>query len=226
MSSKLQEQVQAAEAEWLEGWKRGPTRLRWTKLPPQVDDPAPNFELPDSSGKAVNLRDFWRDRPALVLFWRHYGCGCGMDRARRLQDEYDDYVAAGANVVIIGQGEPERAAAYAEKYGLPPVPILCDPEYRVYEVYGLVEGKPSQVLFDASEELLRREYEAGVKLAQARREDDRPLVDNSWLLPGEFVIDQAGVIRLAYRYNYCEDFPDHRVLVAAIKEATADSGSG
>jgi len=30
---------------------------------------------------------------------------------------------AGANVVIIGQGVPERAAAYAERYRLPPCPI-------------------------------------------------------------------------------------------------------
>ncbi|MFQ5865819.1 MAG: hypothetical protein ACE5IW_11380 [bacterium] len=29
---------------------------------------------------------------------------------------------------------------------------------------------------------LRRDYEAGVNLAKARREADRPLVDNGWLL--------------------------------------------
>ena len=47
----------------------------------------------------------------------------------------------------------------------------------------------------------------------------RPLVDNSWLLPGEFVIDTSGIVQLAYRYNYCEDFPDYRVLTTAIREA-------
>jgi peroxiredoxin len=222
MSSKIEEQVKAAEAEWMEGWKRGPQRTRWTQIPLQVDDPAPNFELPDQTGKATNLRDLWSERPALVLFWRHYGCGCGMDRAKRLQAEYDDYVAAGGNVVIVGQGEPERAAAYAEKYELPAIPVLCDPDYRAYQAYGLVEGKASQILFDAPDEYLRRDEQAGVELADARREADRPLVDNSWILPGEFVIDQQGLVRLAYRYNYCEDFPDHRVLVAAIREASGD----
>ena len=222
MSSRLEDQTKAAEAEWLEGWKRGPTRLRWTKLPPQVGDSAPTADLSDSTGKSVSLQDFWADRPVLLIFWRHYGCSCGMDRSKRLQDEYDDYVAAGANVVIIGQGEPERAAAYAKKYSLPPLPILCDPAFKVYEAFGLVEGKPSQILFDAPDEYLRCEYEAGVELAEARRADDRPLVDNTWLLPGEFVIDAQGVIRLTYRYNYCEDFPDHRVLVAAIREATGE----
>ena len=193
--------------------------MRWTRIPLQVGDRAPSFELPDSRGKVVELESFWSDRPALILFWRHYGCGCGIDRAHLLKEEHDGYTGAGANLVIIGQGEPPRAAAYAEKYDLPPVPILSDPAFRVYKAFGLVEGKESQILFDAPEEFLDRDYEAGVKLAEARREAGRPLVDNSWLLPGEFVVDRAGIVRLAYRYNYCEDFPDPRVLVAAIREA-------
>jgi peroxiredoxin len=222
----LDKQVQAAEEEWMQGWKHGPKRLRWTRLPPQVGDSAPTFELPDQTGKTVKLADLWSDKPALILFWRHYGCGCGMDRAKLLQEEYADYVAAGANVVIIGQGEPERAAAYAEKYGLPDVPILADPDFKVYEAFGLVEGKPSQILFDAPDAFLCLDYEAGVRLAKERREADRPLVDNSWLLPGEFVIDREGGIQLTYRYNYCEDFPDHRVLVAAIREANGEFERG
>ena len=219
MSSGFEEQMEAAEKEWIEGWKRGPQRLRWTKMPVQVGDDAPDFELPDSNGHMVKVSSYWQDRPALVLFWRHYGCGCGIDRAGMLTKEYDAYRNAGANVLIIGQGEPARAAAYAEKYKLPALPILCDPEFRSYEAYGLVEGKPSQILFDAPEKFLDRDIDAGMKLAEERRNLGRPLVDNSWLLPGEFVVDQQGIVRLAYRYNYCEDFPDFRVLTAAIREA-------
>src|SRR3989304_762185 len=223
MSSGLEEQMEAAEKEWIEGWKRGPQRLRWTKMPLQVGDDAPDFELPDSNGHMVKVSSYWQDRPALVLFWRHYGCGCGIDRAGMLTKEYDAYRNAGANVLIIGQGEPARAAAYAEKYELPALPILCDPEFRSYQAYGLVEGKPSQILFDAPAEFLDRDLDAGLKLAEERRKLGRPLVDNSWLLPGEFVIDTNGTVLLAYRYNYCEDFPDYRVLTAAIREAKLET---
>jgi peroxiredoxin len=219
MTSVLESQIQTAEQACLNSWKQGPTRLRWSKLPLQVGDPAPDFELPDSTGKLVNLKGFWSDRPALVLFWRHYGCGCGIDRASKLQKEYDDYISAGANIVIIGQGEPERGAAYAAKYNLPPIPILSDPELQVYAAYGLLEGKPSQIVFDAPDAFLRRDYEAFAGLAKARREAGRPLVDSPWQLPGEFVIDRSGVVRLAYRYQYCEDWPNPLVLIAAIKEA-------
>jgi peroxiredoxin len=219
MASDLESQIRAAERACLDSWGKGPSRLRWSEVPLQVGDLAPNFELPDSSGNLVNLNSFWSDRPALLLFWRHYGCGCGIDRASRLQKEYENYVSAGANIVIIGQGEPERATAYAAKYNLPPVPILSDLKLQVYSAYGLLEGKTSQIVFDAPDEFLRRDYEAFAGLAKARREAGRPFVDNPWQLPGEFVIDTAGIVRLAYRYQYCEDWPNPLVLVAAIKES-------
>ena len=221
--SILDEQMRSAEEEWLEAWERGPQRLRWTTIPLQVGDEAPDFELPDANRQMVKLSSFWHEKPATILFWRHYGCGCGIDRAGMLQKDYYEFKDAGAETLIIGQGEPERAAAYAKKYELPPMPVLCDPDFKVYEAYGLVEGKTSQILFDAPDEFLDREYEAGVGLAKERRDLDRPLVDNSWLLPGEFVVDRGGIVRLAYRYNYCEDFPDYRVLTAAIREAVLES---
>ena len=220
--TKLEDQTKAAEQEWLDGWKRGPQRLRWSGIPLQVDDQAPDLEMPNSEGEVVRLSSYWQEKPALIIFWRHYGCGCGIDRAGMLQRDNKAFKEAGAQVVIIGQGEPERAAAYTAKYELPPIPILCDPEFVAYEAFGLVEGKPSQILFDASEEFLDRKWEAGMGLAQERRELERPLVDNSWLLPGEFVVDRGGVVHLTYRYNYCEDFPDYRVLVAAIREAVIE----
>ena len=220
--SKLEAQMQAAQNEWIEGWKKGPQRLRWTKIPLQVGDQAPEFELPDSTGEMINLSSFWSEKPAMILFWRHYGCGCGIERAGMLQKDFKAFSDAGAQTVIIGQGEPERAAAYAAKYELPPIPILCDPDYTVYEAFGLVDGKTSQIMFDAGEKLLDRDLEAGMELARERVEMERPLVDNSWILPGEFVVDRGGEVRLAYRYNYCEDFPDYRVLTAAIREAVRE----
>lgn len=215
--------MQAAEDEWLGKWKAGPSRLRWDAIPIQVGDRAPDLELQDQSGTAIHLREFWASSPALLIFWRHFGCSCGMDRAKRLSEEYGDYSALGAKVVVIGQGEPERAAAYAQRQSLP-CPILCDPDFRAYGAYDLVEGKPSQIVFDAPDEFLRRDYEAGVKLAESRRGSDRAVVDSPWQLPGEFVVDQSGLIRLAYRYQYCEDWPNPLVLIAAIKESVGQSG--
>ncbi|MDX1535050.1 MAG: peroxiredoxin-like family protein, partial [Thermoplasmata archaeon] len=189
MGEDLWSQIQAAQDEWFEHWKRGPQRLTWSTLPPQVGDPAPDFELEDSKGNVVRLHDLWEKGPAVLLFWRHYGCGCGMDRAQRLQAEYEDLVAAGARVVVIGQGEPERAAAYAEKYGVP-CPILCDPEREAYRAYGLLDFQSSEVLYDAPMDMQRMEWQAGIEFAQGRQDQGRPPVDSPWQRPGEFVVDR------------------------------------
>ena len=218
MTSITDKQIEAAEAEWLDLWKEGPTRLRWTEVPLQVGDLAPDFELKDTSGQLVHLRDFWSKGPALILFWRHYGCSCGVDRAKLLQNEYADYIKLGASVVVIGQGEPERSKDYREKYGIP-CPVLCDPTYRVYEAYDLLEGKPSQIIYDAPDEYLRIDYETGSQLQQSRQGTDGALVDSPWQLPGEFVVDQSGIIRLAHRYQHCEDWPNPSILIPAIKES-------
>jgi peroxiredoxin len=220
LQGKLETQVEAAENRWREAWRQGPTHLRWDVMPVQVGDHAPDLVLAGSKGGQTQLSSLWAEGPALILFWRHYGCGCGIERSERLRKEYAGYADAGATVAVIGQAEPERSEAYATKYSLPCL-VLCDPERDAYDAYGLVEGKPSQILFDAPDELLNCDYDAGLALAAKRRELGRPFVDNPWLLPAEFVIDRRGKIRLAYRFQYCEDFPNPLVHIAAIKEAKA-----
>ena len=210
--------VRAAEAEFIEAWAAGPQRTTWDTMPPQVGDAAPIATLLDHTGAAVDLASLWADGPALLLFWRHFGCGCGVERAGRLREEHEDYVAAGATVTIVGQGEPARAAAYREEHGLA-ARVLCDPDRELYRAYGLREGRVSQVLFDAPQEMWDHDRATGEEFQRMRREDGRPLVDNPWQLPGEFVVGPDGRIRLDVRYQHCEDYPDPLVLLAAIKGA-------
>jgi hypothetical protein len=68
----------AAEAAWLAGWTAGPSEREATRLPSGV--PAPDLTLPDHSGRLRSLSEFWSDGPALLMFWRHFGCGCGVAR--------------------------------------------------------------------------------------------------------------------------------------------------
>lgn len=84
--------------------------------------PVDRIDLPDSNGQTVRLSSFWVDRPALIILWRHFGYECGIDRASMLQNEHDGYIS-----------RPERAALFAEMYELPAIPILCDPDFEVYE---------------------------------------------------------------------------------------------
>ena len=207
-------QTEAAEKEWLETWVAGPGEKRSKLLDPGTS--APDLELLDHTGAMRKLSSFWSKGPALLMFWRHFGCGCGLDRASRLKDENADYQAAGINLVIIAQGEPERAAEYREKYDIS-CPILCDPEHTVYSAYGLANFGVEQVLYDAPEETWCHSKEIGLDFQEARRAINRPLVDNPWMSTGEFLVDPSGTVRTTYAYQYCADYPDARVFTTAAK---------
>lgn len=187
-------------------------------MPLQAGDTAPDLTLRTAAGTDFELRNAWKDRPAVLVFLRHFGCGCAWERAERLMAEYAGLTAAGAAVIAIGQADPIRSQIFAEKARLP-CPLLSDPGRRAYEAFDLLEARPSQVVYGMPEAFLRRDPEAGANLAKSRAGTDRSPVDSPWQLPGEFVVDRNGTIKLAYHSQYCADYADPDVLTAAIHEA-------
>lgn len=210
----MEELTSAAEMEWLDGWTVGPTENEGSGL--QAGLEAPDLSLPDQAGRPRLLSEFWAGQPALLMFWRHFGCGCGIERAQRLKAEWTDYLTAGLNPVIIAQGEPARAAAYRIEQDLP-CPVLCDPDHVAYRAYGIGQWPVERVLFDAPPEYWSHPHDLGVSFQNGRRENGRPPVDDPWRAAAEFVIGFDGRVRLSYSYQYCEDFPDPRVLTTAAR---------
>lgn len=208
-----------AEQRWLAAWLTGPTHTRFEELPPQVGDPAPDLVLPDTSGERRSLSDYWAHGPVLVIFMRHFGCSCLMERWEGLKVELSAFADAGARVVGICQAEWERARAVAERREYQ-FPLLCDPDLAAYRAFGLLEGLPSQILHDFPWRS-NDEETARTLFIEPRRGTERAVVDSPWQLPGEFVIGSNGRIALAHRYQYCEDFPPKTVLLGAIAAAEA-----
>ena len=148
---------------------------------------------------------------------RHFGCSCLRERWESLEPALAAIHEAGASVHLVGQGEPERTAALADRRGYP-TPVWCDPDRAAYEAYGVLQGTPPQVLHDFAwqpgDEAL-----AEAMGRSARRGTERALVDDPWQLPGEFVVGRDGRIALAHRAQFCEDFPPTAVLLGAIAAA-------
>lgn len=214
MNESLQRQLEEADRRWLEHWVRGPTRIRHEGVPVQVGDPAPDVELLDTEARPRRLSEFWKDRPLHLFLMRHYGCSCMKERWGQLQEDLPKIAEAGAQTVAVGMGEPERTRLFVEARKIA-VPVLCDPERRAYELYGVIEGTVPTVLHDY--QWRPGDEETGRDLMDSRRDTDLRLVDNPWILPAEFVIDRGGVIRHAHRYQYCEDFPPVTVLAGAVR---------
>ena len=203
----------SAEQRWMQGWMAGPT-LEGSPL--HRGDRAPEVEVMDSDGHPISLATVWAQQPALVLLWRHLGCGCGMERAQRLKEEHDAYVGSGLNVVIVAPAEVERVAVYRERNAIP-VPILADPGYTAHRAFGLGHWSLEQALYDAPDEFCDLGEATGRKFQDERRAQGRPLVDDPWMQSGEFVVTPDGTIRVAYLYNYCADYPDPRLFTTAAR---------
>jgi peroxiredoxin len=197
----------------MRGWLEGPT-LRGDPL--RRGDPAPEVEVVDEEGATVPLSSVWAKRPALVLLWRHLGCGCGIERAERLEQEYRSYLDSGLEVAIVAPAEPARVAAYKERYRVA-VPILSDPGYTAHRAFGLGHWSVEQALYDAPDEYCDLGEQTGIDFQAERRAMGRPLVDDPWMQSGEFVVAPGGTIRVAYLYNYCADYPDPRVFTTAAR---------
>jgi hypothetical protein len=176
------------------------------------------MELTDEAGERVKLSESWAEGPALVMLWRHLGCGCGLERINRLEGELDGYLSAGLNVVVVAPGDLERVVAYKEQYGLQPS-VLADPDYRTHRAYGLGHWSREQVLYDAPDEYCSLGVDIGRAFQEERRGMGRSLVDDPWMQSAEFVVDSHGIIKVAYYYNYCEDYPDPRIFSTAARLA-------
>ncbi|REK20912.1 MAG: hypothetical protein DWQ40_04765 [Actinobacteria bacterium] len=209
--------VLSAERRWMGNWLEGPTL---EGEPVRRGQPAPDLELTSEDGSRTTLSSHWAERPALVMLWRHLGCGCGIERIEHLQDEKDDYDAVGLEPVVVAPGEIERVLAYKERYKLP-VTVLADPEYTTHKAFGLSHWSKEQVLYDAPEEYCTLSEEVGKSFQEERRAQGRPLVDDPWMQSGEFLVGTDGIVKVAYLYNYCADYPDPRIFITAARLASS-----
>lgn len=204
--------IMSAENRWLDGWLAGPTI---EGRPLRRGDAVPPVTVYGRDGSEHQLSEAWADQPVLVLLWRHLGCGCGRERARRLIDEIEAYRDTGMGVVVVAPGDPERVDIYAEQNNLDGVLTFADPEYAAHKAFGLGHWSVEQVLYDAPLEYCDLSLESGQKMIEDKRARGISLVDDEWMQSGEFVVDKTGHVRVAYAYNYCEDYPDPAVFVTA-----------
>jgi peroxiredoxin len=184
---------------------------------PDVGDPAPDALLVDVDRHEVRLSSLWRERPAVVVFLRYFGCPFCQTQVVLLRDEHERISQAGGGVGLIGHGDPEAARAFATSKRLP-FPLLLDRDRGTYRAYGLVPGRAMQVLGPrVALPWLRAELSSETR--------QRGLAGGSFLqMPGTFVIDPSGVIRakggtvrMAHRNAHVADTPSIERLVAALE---------
>jgi len=102
---------------------------------PSVGSKAPDFKLPDHTGKSVSLSQLAGKNVVLYFYPKDDTPGCTRE-ACGFRDEHSALEKAGA--VVLGVS-PDGAAShqkFATKYSLP-FPLLSDTEHKVADAYGV-----------------------------------------------------------------------------------------
>lgn len=102
----------------------------------KVGDSAPDFTLPDQTGQSVTLSGF-RGQKAVVLYFypKDDTPGCTTESCS-FRDSYQDFQAAGAEVIGISSDSPESHQKFAGKYNLP-FTLVSDQGAQVRKAYGV-----------------------------------------------------------------------------------------
>jgi peroxiredoxin Q/BCP len=101
-----------------------------------VGESAPAFTLPALRGGQVTLADFAGKKNVVLFFYpKDMTPGCTVE-ACTFRDAYEDFVAAGAEVIGISADSVERHQEFAQKHNLP-MQLLTDADGQVRARYGV-----------------------------------------------------------------------------------------
>src|SRR5262249_46148515 len=102
----------------------------------EVGKPAPDFTLPAVEGGGGARSDFVGKKNVVLFFYpKDMTPGCTVE-ACTFRDAYEDFVAAGAEVIGISADSVESHQKFASKHGLP-MQLLTDADGQVRARYGI-----------------------------------------------------------------------------------------
>ena len=214
-NTPLQQQIDefiAEGASWL------PTGLLWDLLRPigqlitsgaaersiKAGTQAPDFTLLDARGTAVKLSHLLEQGPVVMTFYRGQWCPYCHMMLRAYQQALPQLQAGGATLLAISPQTPHHSRALAEKLELT-FAVLSDMGNQVARQFRLV--------FTIDE---------AVRDAHKQVCADLPAFNgtDSWDLPmaGIFLIDQSGIVRLAFVDPDFTRRLDPSVIIARLEE--------
>lgn len=151
----------------------------------ELGETAPDFTLPDATGKLVNLAERLKVGPVVVTFYRGSWCPYCNIQLNALQAELAQIHAAGGTLIAISPQTPDEALSVSERNDLA-FDVLSDVDQSVIQAFRVQHRVPPAV-----EDLHRNKF---------RKDLSELTADGSWNLPvpATFVLDTGGVVRARY----------------------------
>lgn len=148
-------------------------------------DRVEDFILPDAHGRPVRLQALLEGGPVVISFYRGGWCPYCNIELRGLQRVLSEVEALGASLVAISPQLPDNSLSTEEKNRLT-FPVLSDVGNRVARRFGIVFRLPDELL-----ETYQAFHHGLFDINGEAGASELPI-------PATYVLDRAGIIRLAY----------------------------
>ena len=104
-----------------------------------LNQPAPEFALPDVNGLEQKLGELGKGRPVVVVFYLGYGCSHCVAQLLALDKDLHYFSELDADIVAISSDSPEHTAEKYKEYGEFHFPVLADVDYAVSQKWGVYQ---------------------------------------------------------------------------------------
>lgn len=176
-----------------------------------VGEPAPDFTLPDATGRRVSLSERLKEGPVVLSFYRGEWCPyCNLE-LRALHEALPKFREYDANLIAISPQRPDDALTLSEKHGLE-FDVLSDSRQQVIQAYRLQYSVPDAV--------------QKISLEVLKNDVSKRNADGTWNLPlpATLVIDQEGVVRAMHvSGDYMTSRMEPSEIIAALKEVAVNA---
>jgi len=135
----------------------------------------------------TDLLEASRQQPQFLVFLRHFGCTFCREALSDLATINDRLRDVGTRLVLVHMSTENEACDMFDRYGLPGVTAISDPDRVLYRAFALRRGTPTQLM---GWSVWKRGFEAGVK----QRHGIGWLRGDAAQMPGAFVVSSGRVV--------------------------------
>jgi peroxiredoxin len=192
------------------------TRIRQETHPPTDGSVLEDVVLNDVDGHPVRLGDLWSERPAVLVFVRHFGCVFCRQMAVDIHRHRDQFEEADVELAVIGHGSPAHAADFRKLQNVD-LRLLVDPDRKVYELAGAKVATlneligPRQILRGLRATVMSRLKQGSIAVHQGK------ILGHAAQLGGVLIIAPDGSVRYAHLSEESGDNPPAREVLAAAR---------
>lgn len=177
-----------------------------SKLP--IAKKAPDFTFKTPWDREANFYDAAGRHPAVLIFLRYYGCPvCRMEMAK-IKQTIGLAGQKGARVFVVLQSAPETIASLIGKEDFP-FTIICDPQGKIFNLYGVEAGGFFKYLHPAGLIAAIRAVSRGFRHGRFEGKETQ--------LPAAFAMTVDRIIRYGHYGENIGDIPALEKILGHIK---------